>query len=189
MKGRYDAVLVLGLELNSDDSATPELEARLQTAAEAWRRMGADCGKIVLCGGVQPGHHTAEANVMAKWLRQAGVPVERIILERQSQDTMGNCRCAARLLGGAEGKRVLVVTSDYHLPRAVMTARRVGFRADGKAAKTADRAKKMLMEACYILDLLLGWQDEGKGRPAWTYALFGMIFGKDEAEDKRNKPV
>ena len=108
MKGRYDAVLVLGLELNSDDSATPELEARLQTAAEVWRRMGADCGKIVLCGGVQPGHHTVEADVMAKWLRQAGVPVERIILERQSQDTMGNCRCAARLLGGAEGKRVLV---------------------------------------------------------------------------------
>ena len=49
MKDRYDAVLVLGLELNSDDSATPELEARLQTAAEVWRRMGADCGKIVLC--------------------------------------------------------------------------------------------------------------------------------------------
>ena len=121
MKDRYDAVLVLGLELNSDDSATPELEARLQTAAEVWRRMGADCGKIVLCGGVQPEHHTAEADVMAKWLRQAGVPENRIILERQSQDTIGNCRCAARLLGGAEGKRVLVVTSDYHLPRAVMT--------------------------------------------------------------------
>ena len=156
MKDRYDAVLVLGLELNSDDSATPELEARLQTAAEVWRRMDANCGKIVLCGGVQPGHHTAEADVMAKWLRQAGVPEDRIILERQSQDTMGNCRCAARLLGGAEGKRVLVVT---------------------------------LMEACYVLDLLLGWQDEGKRRPAWTYALFGMAFGKDEAEDKRKKPV
>lgn len=189
MKNNYHAVLVLGLELNPDDSATPELEARLQTAAEVWRRMGADCGKIVLCGGVQPGHHTAEADVMAKWLRQAGVPEERIILERQSQDTMGNCRCAARLLGGAEGKRVLVVTSDYHLPRAVMTAQRVGFRADGKAAKTAGKAKKALMEACYILDLLLGWQDEGKRRPAWTYALFGMVFGKDEAEDKRKKPV
>ena len=66
MKDRYDAVLVLGLELNPDDSATPELEARLQTAAEVWRRMGTDCGKIVLCGGVQPGHHTAEADVMAK---------------------------------------------------------------------------------------------------------------------------
>ena len=70
MKDRYDAVLVLGLELNPDDSATPELEARLQTAAEVWRRMGTDCGKIVLCGGVQPGHHTAEADVMAKWLRR-----------------------------------------------------------------------------------------------------------------------
>ena len=52
VKNNYHAVLVLGLELNPDDSATPELEARLQTAAEVWRRMGADCGKIVLCGGV-----------------------------------------------------------------------------------------------------------------------------------------
>ena len=98
------------------------------------------------------------------------------------------CAAVASCLA-AEGKRVLVVTSDYHLPRAVMTARRVGFRADGAAAKTTGKAKKMLMEACYVLDLLLGWQDEGKCRPAWTYALFGMAFGKDEAEDKRKKPV
>ena len=187
MKPPYDAALVLGVELGPNDVPTDELARRVTTAAGAYRR-GA-CAKLVLCGGRLPEHRLAEADVMAKWLRQAGVPEERIILERQSQDTMGNCRCAARLLGGAEGKRVLVVTSDYHLPRAVMTARRVGFRADGAAAKTTGKAKKMLMEACHILDLLLGWQDEGKRRPAWTYALFGVVFGKDEAEDKRKKPV
>lgn len=187
MKKRYDAVLVLGLELNADDSATPELEARVQTAAEVWRKLGGNCGKLVLCGGVQPEHHTAEADVMAGLLRQAGVPDGMMMLERQSQDTMGNCRCAAQLLGGAEGKRVLVVTSDYHRRRAVMTARRVGFRADGMAAKTKGKLKKTLMEICYTLDLLLGWQDEGKGRPAWTYAVFGAVFGKREAEEKRKK--
>ena len=184
MKKRYDAVLVLGLELNADDSATPELEARVQKAAEVWRKLG---GKLVLCGGVQPGHHTAEADVMAGLLRRAGVPEGAMMLERQSQDTMSNCRYAAQLLGGAKGKRVLVVTSDYHLCRAVMTARRVGFRADGISAKAKGGLKKRLMELCYTLDLLLGWQDEGKGRPAWTYALFGAVFGKREAEEKKKK--
>ncbi|MFR1593096.1 MAG: YdcF family protein, partial [Christensenellales bacterium] len=99
-------------------------------------------------------------------------------LEDQSQDTMENCRNAANLIG--RKNRVLVVTSDYHLSRAVMTARRVGFDADGLAAKLPDGdAKRRLMEACYIFDLLMGWQDEGKGRPTWTYRLFARVFGEN----------
>ena len=87
------------------------------------------------------------------------------------------CRNAAALLGGTG--RVLVVTSDYHLRRAVMTARRAGLRADGLAAKTTGgRTGKRLMEVCYIADLLLGWQDEGRARPAWTYRLFARMFGE-----------
>ena len=50
---------------------------------------------------------------------------------------------------------------------------------DGLAAKTTGgRAGKRLMEACYIADLLLGWQDEGRARPAWTYRLFARMFGE-----------
>ena len=51
--------------------------------------------------------------------------------------------------------------------------------ADGLAAKTTGgRVGKRLMEACYIADLLLGWQDEGRARPAWTYRLFARVFGE-----------
>ena len=54
-----------------------------------------------------------------------------------------------------------------------------GLRADGLAAKTTGgRVGKRLMEACYIADLLLGWQDEGRARPAWTYRLFARVFGE-----------
>ena len=28
-----------------------------------------------------------------------------------------------------------------------------------------------------LADLLLGWQDEGRARPAWTYSLFARVFG------------
>ena len=40
------------------------------------------------------------------------------------------------------------------------------------------RTGKRLMEACYIADLLLGWQDEGRARPAWIYRLFARVFGE-----------
>ena len=101
---------------------------------------------------------------------------------------MENCRNAAALLG--ETGRVLVVTSDYHLRRAVMTARRAGLRADGLAAKTTGgRAGKRLMEACYIADLLLGWQDEGRARPAWTYRLFARMFGEQAKNEARKRSV
>ena len=115
---------------------------------------------------------------MARMMTALGVSEEALILEDRSQDTMENCRNAANLIG--RKNRVLVVTSDYHLSRAVMTARRVGFDADGLAAKLPDGdAKRRLMEACYIFDLLMGWQDEGKGRPAWTYRLFARVFGEN----------
>lgn len=175
MRPPYDAALVLGVELDADDAPTEELARRVMAAARAYR--GGACARLVLCGGRLPGHGRSEAEVMARMLAALGVPKRILILEDQSRDTMENCRNAAALLGGTG--RVLVVTSDYHLRRAVMTARRAGLRADGLAAKTTGRrAGKRLMEACYIADLLLGWQDEGRARPAWTYRLFARMFGE-----------
>ena len=176
VKPPYDAALVLGVELGANDAPTDELARRVTAAAEVYHR-GA-CAKLVLCGGKLPGHRLAEAYVMARMMTALGVSEEALILEDRSQDTMENCRNAANLIG--RKNRVLVVTSDYHLSRAVMTARRVGFDADGLAAKLPDGdVKRRLMEACYIFDLLMGWQDEGKGRPAWTYRLFARVFGEN----------
>ena len=165
MRPPYDAALVLGVELDADDAPTEELARRVMAAARAYR--GGACASLVLCGGCLPGHRCSEAEVMARMLAALGVPKRVLIWEDQSRDTMENCRNAAALLGGTG--RVLVVTSDYHLRRAVMTARRAGLRG---------RVGKRLMEACYIADLLLGWQDEGRARPAWTYRLFARVFGE-----------
>ena len=121
-------------------------------------------------------------------LQEAGVPRQAVLTETRSQDTMENFRCTAALLGGALGRRVLVVTSDYHLCRAVMTARRVGLRAKGRAAVLphdgAWRTKRC-RELLYTLDLIAGWQDEGRCRPRWTYALLDRLFPpKKEKADK-----
>ena len=182
MSRGFDAILLLGVALDAHDQPTRELRLRAEEAARAYGEGLAP--RIVACGGTLPGHARAEAAVMDGLLREAGVPEGAVLREEQSQDTMQNIRNAAALLGGARGRRVLVVTSDYHLRRAVLTARRAGFAAKGRAAAlTHDAAWTQLRrkELLYTLDLLAGWQDEGRSRPAWTYTLLERICGKQDA--------
>lgn len=176
---RYDAILLLGVGLGENDMPTDEMHARVSAAAKAYREGRAD--RIVACGGVTPGHRISEADVMAALLERAGVSSECVIREDRSQITIENMKFAAQILGGAKGKRVLVVTSDYHLRRSVLTAMRAGFRAGGYAATLLHDARwkeKKNKELAYTIDMLFGWQDEGKQRPKWTYALFDWVFGK-----------
>lgn len=180
MSVRYDAILLLGVALGENDQPTQELRARVREAAKAYRAFAPDRVRIIPCGGVTPGHTRSEADVMAALLLEEGVSQEDILLENESQTTIENFRNAARILG-KEKARVLVVTSDYHIRRSVMTARRAGLRAKGRAAALEhDEAwkKKKAKELGYTVDLLMGWQDEGKTRPQWTYRLFDLIFGK-----------
>ncbi len=176
-KKTKDAIVLLGVALGENDQPTDEMRARVLAAAQLYRESGIPC--IIASGGVTDGHAVSEAAVMAKLLEKSGVPQSAIKREAQSQDTMENMRFSKALLG--EHADVVVVTSDYHLRRAVMTARRVGLRASGHAAllphdaawKTCSRK-----ELTYTVDLLMGWQDEGKQRPKWTYTLFDFVFGK-----------
>ena len=183
MSKAFDAIVLLGVELGAQDQPTQELHARVQAAAQAYAWGAADV--IVASGGRLPGHQAAEATVMVRLLREAGVPDAAVMLEDQSQNTMENMRFSAQKLGGARGKRVLVVTSDYHLRRAVLTARRAGLRAKGCAAALEHDdswRKKRNQELAYTVDLLMGWQDEGKGRPAWTQRAFDRVFGRRDAQ-------
>ena len=183
MKKGYDAILLLGYGLDENDQATEELCLRVKAAAEAYRK--GLSAVIVACGGTTEGHHISEAEVMQVLLLDEGVPQSAILLENKSQVTIENMRFAADVLGGAKGKHVLVVTSDYHVRRSVLTAMRAGFRAKGYAAvleHDESWREKKGMELAYTLDMLLGWQDEGKSRPAWTYKLFDLVFGKKDAQ-------
>lgn len=176
---KYDAILLLGYGLDENDQATLELRLRVKAAAKAYREGYSDI--IVACGGTTQGHHISEAEVMERLLLEEGISREAILLENKSQVTIENMRFAANVLGGAKGKRVLVVTSDYHVRRSVLTAMRAGFRAKGYAAQLehdGEWQRKKNQELAYTVDMLLGWQDEGKQRPQWTYKLFDLVFGK-----------
>lgn len=179
-----DAILVLGVELDAKDRPTDELAARIGAGLDAMERWPA--APVVLCGGVLPGHARAEADVMRGIMLARGADPARLLCERQSQNTMENLRFAKALLGGSKRPHVLVVTSDYHRLRAVLTAGRNGMRARGFAVRLPrDAAWRTLRlkEWAYTLDLLMGWQDEGHSRPAFTQRAFDLVFSGRSRRD------
>lgn len=182
MKRTFDAILLLGVSLTEDSEPRPELIARVDEAARAYHEgVLKENGVVIPCGGVLPGRVRSEAEVMAALLEERGVPRARMRLEDRSQITIENMTFAAKVLGDAKKKRVLVITSDYHLKRSLLTAWRAGLRARGRAAALehdGEWREKKSKELAYTIDMLAGWQDGAKKRPEWVVRLFDLVFGR-----------
>lgn len=125
--GDSGAIIVLGAQVKADGSLSVQLEWRMEAALAEYRRAPRP---IVTCGAQGANEPRPEALAMRDWLMARGVPAEAIIAETQSTDTRENLVNALSLLPGDAG-RVTLVTSDYHLPRALAIARDLGHPADG----------------------------------------------------------
>lgn len=129
-----DAILILGHRLEPDGSPSEDQIRRVDCAVQHWRETNAQM--IMPCGGLTPGQKQTEAEVMRDLLVQRGVPKEIIRLEDRSRITIENVRNAHALLG--EGRKVALVTSDYHVDRALEDCRRAGLDAYGVGAPTPE---------------------------------------------------
>ncbi|MBR2823493.1 MAG: YdcF family protein [Clostridia bacterium] len=120
--GESDHVLVLGLALENGKPAD-DLIRRLETArGYLEEHPGAT---LILTGGNPDESGRTEAAVMRDILLERGVSEERMVLEDQAKDTRQNFRNAAQLT--YPEKPVVLVTSDYHMDRAVRIAGKAGF--------------------------------------------------------------
>ena len=131
--GDADTILILGAQVKEDGTVSLQLEGRLQAALTYWREHP-DC-VIVTAGGQGKKEPAPEAEVMRDWLTGNGVPGEKITCESRSTDTKENLRFAEEYID-KENACLLVVTSDYHLPRAIRIAKDAGYRAEGIGAPT-----------------------------------------------------
>lgn len=121
------AVIVLGCQVYADGALSPQLEMRLQSALDTYF---ASPRLIIACGGQGDKEPAPEGEVMRDWLIAKGVPADSVIAECQSSNTRQNLLNAKALLP-EDVRRVTVITSDYHLPRALALCRDVGLDADG----------------------------------------------------------
>lgn len=126
---QYDAIVVLGAQVKEDGTPSIQLAWRLDAAAEAYATKKVP---VVVCGAQGTDEPLPESAVMKRELIIRGVDEQAILEDPDSFNTYENLENAQKLLGNyPEVKRILIVTSDYHLPRSMAIARDLGFEAEG----------------------------------------------------------
>ena len=121
------ALIVLGAQVQPDGTPSVQLEWRLEKALAEYQR---DPRTIVVCGAQGADEPVTEASVMKQWLAARGVSPDHILMDEDSFNTKENITHAAALLPQGQ-VQVTIVTSDYHLPRAMAVARDLGLEPSG----------------------------------------------------------
>ncbi len=128
--GQAQALIVLGAQVNPDGQPSKQLELRLMEALKVYQQKPMP---VIVCGARGENEPATEASVMRAWLEQKGVSPAHIQTDDQSFNTRQNIENAKKLLGESV-KQVLIITSDYHLPRSLDLARDAGLSAQGIGA-------------------------------------------------------
>ena len=122
----YDAIIVLGAQVKPDRTLSVQLTWRMDAAAEAYKKKNVP---IVVCGARGPDEPCTEAEAMKEYLLEKGIPEDIILTDPRSFNTNENLENAQELLKGFQNiNRVLIVTSDYHVPRSLPLRRILDLR-------------------------------------------------------------
>jgi uncharacterized SAM-binding protein YcdF (DUF218 family) len=94
--------------------------------------------KIIVSGGKGKNEEYSEAKIMADYLISKSVPVTNIVMEEEATNTYENLLYSRELMNkyGFQNKDILIVTSDFHISRAMFLAERLGLEAIGVKADT-----------------------------------------------------
>lgn len=150
-----DALIVLGAQIEGDPLVPSNaLQNRLDRAYEYW--LEEPNTKIIVSGGNVQGLPKTEAAVMQEYLVKRGIPSSNIILEEVSTRTAHQFVNSKKLMNIHS---IVVVTNDFHLPRAMMLASRSGIEnVSGLIAATPTDTRSIFM--AYIREpfaLLNSW--------------------------------
>ena len=127
----YDGIIVLGAQVLPTGKPSVQLQWRLDKAKECYDRN--PC-YVVVCGAQGNNEPAPEGDVMRAALLEAGLPPEHVISDPDSVNTKENVRNAWAILQELGCEKPLLVTSDYHLPRAMAIARDVGLDPQGEGS-------------------------------------------------------
>jgi uncharacterized SAM-binding protein YcdF (DUF218 family) len=121
-----EVAVVLGTQVLSSGRPSRTLEARVRHAARLYRE--GKVGLLIPTGGLGE-HPPSEAEVMARILRDDGLPEDAVILEARALNTWDSARLVAGMADKLGVGGVLVVTDPLHCVRAVAAFERAGLRA------------------------------------------------------------
>ena len=125
--GDFDTIIVLGAQVKADGTPSVALERRLTAALEEYQKQPM---LMIVCGAQGSDEPRAEGDVMRDWLIEHGVAASDIEAETGSFNTRQNLGYAQSIMDDRGLTEALIVTSDYHVPRAgaVQTGRHYRLR-------------------------------------------------------------
>ncbi|HRR32966.1 MAG TPA: YdcF family protein [Kiritimatiellia bacterium] len=178
---RADAIVVLGGGIRSPTRLTRD--ADLDTAADrgwyAARCYHAGRAPLILFSGV------GEGPGMRQFLIDLGVPAKKIVIESDSKNTYQNGLFTREKLKEIKAKRVLLVTSAWHMRRSLLVFKHMGVEVVPAATDyEALTMRGMLSPSCFAyylpsadcLDKSTAVQKEYIGY--WAYRAY-LILGRD----------
>jgi len=135
-----DFLIILGCGIRKDGTPSPLLRGRIDRALAFAEKQKAQTGKdliFVPSGGQGPDEPIPESASMKRYLMEHGVPEERIIEDDLSTSTFENMAFSKEKIWAADpAGKVAYATTNYHVFRGGLCARRVKMRAVGMGAKT-----------------------------------------------------
>ena len=136
-KRDFDYVIIHGAGLLYGDQLTKLLRDRLDKAVSVYRKDPTP-PKLIPSGGKGGDETISEAEAMRRYLLQQGIPETDIILESASTTTLENLRFSKQILDGLDGRKyTALVTSNYHVYRALRYCRRIGLKCTGIGSRVA----------------------------------------------------
>ena len=143
MAAHAQAAIILGAAVSQKGNPSPVLEDRIVTAIALYKQ--GKVSKILMSGG-NPSVINNEVDPVRKILIAQGIPIEDIFLDHAGFDTYSSMYRAKAVF---KISSAIIVTQEFHLPRAVYTARSLGINAYGVAA---DRGQYSIKN--YLRELL-----------------------------------
>lgn len=123
-----DAILVLGAYVHPDGGVSLMLNDRLIVARDLYNK---GIAKKIIVSGDHGIKSYDEVNTMKSFLMEEGIPSEDIFMDHAGFSTYESIYRARDIF---LVEKLIIVTQDYHLKRAVFIARELGLEAYGVAA-------------------------------------------------------
>jgi len=124
-----DVIILLGggvydmsPDLSGVGAPSEDMFGRIVTAVRLQKRMNVP---IIVSGGSVFKGKKAEAPIVKRFLIDLGVPSDKVILEDKSRDTIENAKYTTEICKKRAYKQPVLVTSAYHIKRAVMSFEKV----------------------------------------------------------------
>ena len=122
-----DCIIILGAGIRGNNPS-PMLEDRLLTGATLYKR---NISNKIIVSGDHSEEYYDEVNVMKNYLKEQNIPSKDIFMDHAGFSTYDSIYRAKEIFNA---KKIVIVTQEYHLYRALYIAEKLNLEAYGISA-------------------------------------------------------